>query len=185
MAATVELLEEGGFEAVELPDVARRAGVHPTTVYRRWESRARLVGEALLERARPLSPTPDTGALRTDLLRLLIEGGQLLRAPQVQALFAVLLSISTHPTPEVAQARDRFMAAHLEEIRTIIDRAADRSELPRETDPQVVMDLLIAPALMRALFGGRELGPDEAASIVDRALPALSATTRLPGASHS
>jgi AcrR family transcriptional regulator len=43
---------------MQVPEIARRAGVHSTTIYRRWGSRSRLVGEALLERGRPLSPTP-------------------------------------------------------------------------------------------------------------------------------
>src|SRR5688572_31365663 len=77
LAATLELLAERGYEGAELPEIARRAGVHPTTVYRRWDTKAKLVGEALLEQAATLSPTPDTGALRTDLERLLLDGAAL------------------------------------------------------------------------------------------------------------
>jgi AcrR family transcriptional regulator len=76
------------------------AGVNASTVYRRWASRVRLVGEALLERGQPLSPTPDTGALQTDLERLLIERGALLRTPAVVALFEVLLTESGTPSSE-------------------------------------------------------------------------------------
>src|SRR5262245_64597066 len=86
LAATLELLAERGFERTELPEVARRAGVHATTVYRRWGAKVRLVGEALLERARPLTPTPDTGTLRSDLEQLLGEGGAHMRTPPVRAL---------------------------------------------------------------------------------------------------
>jgi AcrR family transcriptional regulator len=73
LSATLDVLAERGFEGLELPEVARRAGVHATSIYRRWRSKHRLVGEALLEQGRPLSPTPDTGALHTDLERLLTE----------------------------------------------------------------------------------------------------------------
>src|SRR4029453_17126372 len=110
LGATLALLAERGFDGLELPEVAVRAGVNASTVYRRWGSKTRLVGEALLERARPLSPTPDTGALRTDRERLFLGGGALLRPPSVRALFEVLLSESERPSPEIAQARDRFFA---------------------------------------------------------------------------
>src|SRR5688572_1649712 len=157
LAATLELLTEHGYEGLELPEVARRAGVHPTTIYRRWSSKAQVVGEALLERSRPLSPTPDTGALRTDLERLLLDGAALVRTPPVRALFEVLLTGSTDPSTEVAAARDRFWAAHLEEARGIVERAVARSELPPGTDPAALVDLVIGPALLRLVLMGQHL----------------------------
>jgi AcrR family transcriptional regulator len=175
LAATLELLAERGFEDMQLPEVARRADVHVTTVYRRWGSKARLVGEALLERGRPLSPTPDTGAFRTDLERLLVEGGALLRTPPVQAMFEVLLSESAKPSAEIARARDRFFAAHLEEAQSIIDRAVTRAELPAGTDPGVLIELVIGPALLRTLLMGLALDQAAAAAIVARAEAALRA----------
>jgi AcrR family transcriptional regulator len=178
LEATLDVLAERGFDGLELPEVARRAGVHATSVYRRWQSRARLVGEALLERGRPLSPTPDTGALRTDLEQLLLEGGALLRTPPVQALLEVLLTQSAHPTPEIERARDRFFAAHLEEARTIVQRAIARSELPAGSDPAALVELVIGPALLRMLFMGRSLDAQAAASIVRHAEIALRAGRR-------
>jgi AcrR family transcriptional regulator len=179
LSATLELLAERGFEGLELPEVARRAGVHATTVYRRWGSRARLAGEALLERGRPLSATPDTGALRTDLERLLLEGGALLRTAPVRAMLEVLLSESTdpHPAAEIAQARDRFLAAHLAEARLVVQRAVARSELPPGTDPGVLLELVVGPALLRTLLLGLDLGPAAAAGIAARAEAALRSTS--------
>src|SRR5262249_42882867 len=58
LAATLELLAERGYEQMELPEVARRAGVNVTTVYRRWGSKARLAREGRLERASPTLPAP-------------------------------------------------------------------------------------------------------------------------------
>lgn len=173
MAATLELLAEGGYEAAELPEIARRAGVHPTTVYRRWGTKSQVVGEALLERSRPLSPTPDTGALRTDLERLLLDGAALVHTPPVRALFEVLLATSANPSAEVAAARDRFWAAHLEEARGIVERAVSRSELPAGTDPAALVDLVVGPALLRLLLMGQDLGPSDVSTIVARALAAL------------
>jgi AcrR family transcriptional regulator len=173
LAATREVLAEQGYEAAELPDIARRAGVHPTTVYRRWGTKAQLVGEALIERAGTLSPTPDTGALRTDLERLLLDGAALVHTPPVRALFEVLMAHSTDLSTEVAAARDRFWAAHLDEARGIVDRAVARTELPPDTDPAALIDLVIGPALLRLLMMGQELGPSEVTQIVTRAISAL------------
>jgi AcrR family transcriptional regulator len=43
--ATLATLMEHGYDAVTVSDVARAAGVHPTTVYRRWGGRPQLVAE--------------------------------------------------------------------------------------------------------------------------------------------
>lgn len=171
LAAALVLLEERGFEGTELPEVARRAGVNPTTVYRRWGTKARLVGEALLERARPLTPTPDTGSVRRDLERLLVEGGELIRTPQVLALFEVLLREGSAPSGEVVQARNRFWAAHLDEFRQIVDRGVARGELPPGADPAALVELVIGPVLVR-LFMGLDASPAPE-PIVTRALAAL------------
>src|SRR5262249_36193266 len=121
----------------------------------------------------PLVPTPDTGALRTDLERLLAEGGALLRTPPVRAMFEVLLGEFGNPSAEVARARDRFFAAHLAEARGIVERAAARSELPPGAAPAALVELVIGPALLRTLFMGLDLGPVAVAEIVARAEAAL------------
>ncbi|MDQ6774010.1 MAG: TetR/AcrR family transcriptional regulator [Candidatus Dormibacteraeota bacterium] len=179
--ATLELLAERGYERMELPEVARRAGIHVTSIYRRWGNKARLVGEALAERASPLLATPDTGALRTDLVHLLVEGGALLRTPPVRALFEVLLSQATSPSAEIARARNRLVAAHMEGARTIVDRAVARSELPAGTDPGVLVELVLGPALLRTMLMGLDVDAAAAAEIVTRAEAALRPATPLGG----
>jgi AcrR family transcriptional regulator len=173
LSATAELLAEGGYEAVDVAEVARRAGVHPTTVYRRWATKARLVGEALLERSQTLSPTPDTGSLEEDLRRLIRDGAALVRTPAVKALFQVLLAESGDTAPDIAEARDRFWSTHVVEARGIVDRAVARSELPADTDPGALIDLVVGPALLRLLLMGQELGEAEIDAIVDRAIASL------------
>jgi AcrR family transcriptional regulator len=177
LSATAELLAEGGYDFVEVSAVARRAGVHPTTIYRRWPTKARLVGEALLERARTLSPTPDTGSLEGDLGRLIQEGSALVRTPAVRALFQVLLSESTDPAPEIAAARDRFWAAHLVEAGGIVERAVARGELPSGTEPGALVDLIVGPALFRLLLMGQDLGELGIEAIVTRAMASLAGPT--------
>ena len=173
LSATAELLAQGGYDLVTIPEVARRAGVHPTTIYRRYATRDRLVGEALLERSRVLSPTPDTGSLEEDLRRLLRDGAAIVDTPAVRALFQVLLAGAIDATPEVAAARDRFWEAHLVEAGDIVDRAVARSELPAGTDPAALVELLVGPALLRLLLMGQRLDEPEIVAIVRRAIASL------------
>jgi hypothetical protein len=97
----------------------------------------------------------------------------LVRTPAVRALFEVLLAGSADPSAEVAAARDRFRAAHLDEAGGIVERAVARSELPAGTDPAALVDLVIGPALLRLVLMGQDLETVELSRIVDRAIAAL------------
>jgi AcrR family transcriptional regulator len=180
LAAAAELLAAGGYEDLELPEVARRAGVHPTTVYRRWPTKGHLVGEALLERSQPLSPTPDTGSLATDLEQLLQDGAILVRTPAVRALFQVLLAEATDAVPELVAARNRFWAAHQVEAAGIVERAVARHELAPGADASELIDLVVGPALLRLLLMGQDLGEGDVRIIVARAIRSLSRPAMFP-----
>lgn len=66
--AAVRALEaEQGRAALTVPLVAARAGVTPSTIYRRWGDLQELLSDVAVERLRPEAPPADHGALRTDL----------------------------------------------------------------------------------------------------------------------
>src|SRR5215468_426884 len=64
--ATLALLREGG-DAFGIPQIAARAGVHETSIYRRWGSREALIVDAVRSHIGEEIPVPDTGTLRGDL----------------------------------------------------------------------------------------------------------------------
>src|SRR5580693_3020763 len=70
LAATLAELSETGYAALTVEAVARRAGVHKTTVYRRWPEREALVIDALTDHVAAEVPVPDTGSIDTDLREL-------------------------------------------------------------------------------------------------------------------
>jgi AcrR family transcriptional regulator len=69
LAAAVALLTEVGFGGLTVDAVAHRAGVGKATIYRRWDSKERLVLDALSTEHQPLE-APNTGGLRADLMAL-------------------------------------------------------------------------------------------------------------------
>ena len=68
VGATGELLVEKGYARLSAEDVAERAGVHRSTVHRRFPTRAELVAHLMTTLARERVPVPDTGSLAGDLL---------------------------------------------------------------------------------------------------------------------
>src|SRR5258708_30680206 len=55
LAATAELLSEGGFQAVTMEAVAARAGVAKTTLYRWWPNRAAVALDCVSARMTPIA----------------------------------------------------------------------------------------------------------------------------------
>src|SRR5262245_40170336 len=70
LTAALEELGQTGYGALRIEDVAARAGVNKTTVYRRWPTKEDLVRAALLAMTVDKFVVPNTGSLRGDLLEM-------------------------------------------------------------------------------------------------------------------
>ena len=69
-ASTIDELSARCYDEVSIESIAARAGVHKTTVYRRWHSKAELIMQALTDTAGSLIHVPDTGCVDEDLRAL-------------------------------------------------------------------------------------------------------------------
>src|ERR1700731_5243443 len=65
--AVRELHADGGEGELTVPAVAARAGVTPSTIYRRWGTLSQLLSDVALEKLRPETAPVDTGSLKGDL----------------------------------------------------------------------------------------------------------------------
>lgn len=148
--ATLEAMTEYGPDAVSTSEIARRAGVHGTSIQRRWGSRENLILDALLSYSLEHLPIPDTGTLRGDLIAFARSMAEYLATPLGAALartMAVAVDDST-----LAASRARFWRARYDTARVIIDHAIDRRELSAGTDAQLALELLVAPLHFRSLL---------------------------------
>lgn len=66
-SAVNALLQEQERSTVTVPQIAARAGVTPSTIYRRWGDLAALLADVALARMRPDSEPASTGSLRGDI----------------------------------------------------------------------------------------------------------------------
>ena len=62
------MLAEVGYDRLTMDAVAQRAKASKATLYRRWNSKAKLVVESLARMKTTPEMLPDTGDLRTDLI---------------------------------------------------------------------------------------------------------------------
>jgi AcrR family transcriptional regulator len=162
------VLTRKGIEGFTIADVAKRAGVHETSIYRGWATKSALAVDACLHFADAALPLPDTGALRSDLGALLERLIDVLNSPQGRALLA--LSVSRDAA--VVAARRAYWQRRFDMVRTVFDRARSRGELPRDLDPIVLVEALIAPLYLRLLVTEEPLEEWPASEMIDRLLSA-------------
>ncbi|GGP75733.1 transcriptional regulator [Streptomyces sindenensis] len=173
LRAAGDALVEHGFDGLDLADVARRAEVGKTTVYRRWSTPAGLVADLLTDMAEQSLPRTDTGSLAEDLranARLVV---RTLTDPRQGLLFVAVIAAAACD-PRTAEALHRFYAVRIGEWSGCVEAAVERGELPVGTDPGEVIAAVSAPLYYRLLASGAPL--DEEAA--DRSAAAAVAAAR-------
>jgi AcrR family transcriptional regulator len=173
-AATIEELSERSYADACIESIAARAGVHKTTVYRRWGTKAELVTQALTATAGTMIEVPDTGDAASDLRALARSVQAVLASPQGAAVTRALLAGAV-AAPEIRQLMQQFCAARLAAISVITDRAIARRQIPAGTSAGQLMHAVAAPLYHRLLVTGEPLTRQDADRAAAAALAAAKA----------
>lgn len=174
LAATADLLAESGLHSVELTDVAHRAGVGRTTVYRRWGSVPALVEDLLLDMAETSRPRPNTGSLRGDLMSFARLIQRTLVDERQGRLFKAIIAAATCDTA-TADALAGFYRRRIAELMPMVVDAVGRGEAPDGTDGAEVIRQVSAPLYYRWLTDTEPLRPRDAQRAVEVTLAAVAA----------
>lgn len=176
LEATLAELLEVGYGGLRLEAVAARAGVHRTTVYRRWRDRRTLIAEALLAQRGPEVPVPDTGSVRGDLRALARAVAGSITTPLGAALARTLAADAG--SPEMATAAGAFWDERLRLAGAIVARAVERGELSPDTDADLLLEALVGPLYLRLLGNARPLTDGFVDALVDLLLAGASSPQR-------
>jgi AcrR family transcriptional regulator len=163
--AVTDLISERGYGNFTVGEVATRAGVADSSVYRRWGSLENLLSDVALTRLNAQSPMPDTGSVAGDLRTYAAQVAREITGPD--GLAVVRLAVALSADGQGPQARDGLLAERTRQMQSMLDRAAERGEQP--PDVLDVLDHILAPMYIRVLFG-MELTPDYVDGLVDRLL---------------
>jgi AcrR family transcriptional regulator len=145
--ASLQLLEERGYEGLNMTSIAERAGVHETSLYRRWKTKEQLVLDAINHEVAQEIPAPDTGTLRTDLVVVLQSLRLVLQSRRGQAL--VQTAVATLHVPELRALRKEHWRDRRTRLQSIFDRAIARGELSPQVDCQLLLETLSGIMYMR------------------------------------
>jgi AcrR family transcriptional regulator len=162
--AVQDLLAEGPAEALTVPVIAARAGVHPTTVYRRWGSLGELLAAVATSRFSGDIVVPDTGTLRGDLERWMGDVATDLADPDVLALMRATVGAAG------AEGGCACVADRHEQLAAMLERERSRGGTAPEVDQAA--DALLGPLYYRAIFTGAPARPGWARELVGALLGA-------------
>ncbi|MEV5829618.1 TetR/AcrR family transcriptional regulator [Spirillospora sp. NPDC052242] len=166
MRAVWEQLAEVGYAALTVKDVAARARTGKAVLYRRWPGRAELVFAAMVHGIPAADDLPDTGALRSDVVRLLEQVAGRFAGIGGDVLWGLLAESARDPELLALIRSDLLDALHRGPMATLVERAVERGEIDpaRLTERRVALpfDLLRNEILVRGT-----VAPDAVAEIVD------------------
>jgi AcrR family transcriptional regulator len=174
LAAALAELADRGYAGLTFENVAARADVHKTTVYRRWADRESLLTDALLEQAVGDFEIPDTGDIDTDLGAWLLMLADWLSGPVGQPLVSMLRSDAAR-LPAVTRAKARFFAARSSAMAHRLQSATTRGQLPTDTSAGPLLSALVAPLYLSLLVLDRDPGPQDCERAARIALTAARA----------
>lgn len=165
--AVTELISERGYGNFTVGEVAARAGVADSSIYRRWGSLETLLTDVALTRLNTQSPMPDTGTLAGDLRTYAAQVAREITGPDGLLLVRLAVALSSNGQ-QGQRARDDFRAERTRQLQAMLDRARERGE--RAPDALDVLDHVLAPMYIRVLFGMGPLTPEYVDGLVDRLL---------------
>jgi AcrR family transcriptional regulator len=144
-----------GYAALSLERVAKNAGAGKAALYRRWSSKVEMASDLLSKVGLTLFELRDTGSLEADLLAFLFSLRRVLRHRIIQRVTLDLLAeIGREPALEAAIRP--FQEARRKRVKTLIDRAITRGEVPAMIDRETTADFMVSALYWRVVVtGGR------------------------------
>jgi len=155
--AVRELLEEQDRTSVTVPQIAARAGVTPSTIYRRWGDLSALLADVALARMQPETESTNTGSLSGDV-----------KAWAEQYLDEMSSEPGRNMLRDVQSSLKPSYCATIigGQLQMILDR------YPNELTPSVdrLINLVAAPIVFRILFSEAPLEVEELHRLIGIAL---------------
>ncbi|MFE3741021.1 TetR/AcrR family transcriptional regulator [Streptomyces sp. NPDC059134] len=133
LEATRAALGELGWTKLTMGDVAARAGVAKTTLYRRWPSKSELVVDAVAALFDSME-LADLGSLAADVESAVLQFAALLERPETKTALMAVIAESTRD--EALRRRIRVSIVERQKRLVLLgrERAQARGELPYEPD---------------------------------------------------
>lgn len=173
--AALDVLIDVGYDRLTMDAVATRAKASKATLYRKWDSKAALVIDAMISQKEVPGPAPDTGSLREDLIAVFCGPGHLADAKQ-SALLASLITAIGRDEEFATAFRARFISPKAARARGIYERAQARGEISADVDLEILTAALPGIILHRQYLLGEPPTVERITRVIDQVI--IPAATR-------
>jgi AcrR family transcriptional regulator len=163
--ALAELIFDRGFE-MTFDEVAARAGVGRTTVFRKYSNKRNMVLDAITHVTLGQIDVPDTGSLHQDLRTAIAEIMRVFGEPRLRQLTRQGLGEACRD-PGFATVLRTTLDRRLEMIAALLQRGVERDELPAATDTRLIADLISGIIAIRVATGDPLPGAQEVEALAD------------------
>ncbi|MEU9357730.1 TetR/AcrR family transcriptional regulator [Streptomyces sp. NPDC051840] len=187
LEATRASLVDLGWSKLTMGDVATRAGVAKTTLYRRWAGKNELVVDAVAVLFDELE-LPDLGSLAADVEAVVLQFAALLERPETKTALMAVVAESTRDEALRDRIRNSIVARQKRLVLEGRERATGRGELPAEPDPAVaartadlIFDVIAGAVVHRALVSAEPVDADWARRFTVLLLSGLGSATSPQG----
>ncbi|GAA0581041.1 TetR/AcrR family transcriptional regulator [Streptomyces crystallinus] len=183
LLATRQALVELGWSKLTMGDVATRAGVAKTTLYRRWAGKNELVVDAVAVLFDELE-LPDLGSLAADVEGVVLQFASILQRPETKTALMAVVAESTRDDA----LRGRIRSAIVDRQKRLVligrERAQVRGEIPYEADAalsarhaDLIFDVVAGAVVHRALVSAEPVDREWARDFTALICTGLQTTT--------
>lgn len=172
--AAHDILTEGGYEALNVEALVKRAGTTRPAFYRRYADIGSLALELLLGQFEiDLEKLFDTGDLRGDLMAIQWDQLEFFSHPLISRAMPGFLATLRSDDELRASFVEKFLSPRRQATGLILERAALRGEISDEFDTDWICDLLTGPFVFRVQIP--EAGPIDDSLVNSTVTAAVSA----------
>jgi AcrR family transcriptional regulator len=156
LRAALTLFFEHGVEGASIAQIARRAGVAKTSIYRRWPTREALLAQAIEAFRSTMGPSIET-VERTpaqDFVALLLEVCGAAARPEARKLMTRLIGSMADLPSLMAVYREIYLMPRRNAIVRALTRMREAGLTTVDADPELLADMLFGAFLHRVLIAG-------------------------------
>ena len=170
LRAVSDALAEGEYHQLTIEDVAARAGVGKSTIYRWWKHKSELVLDAFKQRTAGIFELDASQSLRSNLVQQLTLLVQALNHPVGRALLVVM----ANHRELAADFFQQYLLPRRKQTHQLIQQAIECGELRADYPFDLMLDTLYGPIHYQIIFFNRMPDDQYIQNLVDMALsPAL------------
>jgi AcrR family transcriptional regulator len=165
LAATIQLLSQKPLRDISIEEIARKANVGKTTIYKWWPSKAYVALDAFSRKINRMVPMPDMGSVRKDILEQCRSLIAFFKSPAGRILGQFV--VESESDKEFASLfRERFLKPRREAAGVIFDRGVQRGEIDQNVNRELVLDMIYGPTIFRLFVGHSPLDDNLAEEMV-------------------